>query len=962
MLRAIFPESWKYMLNKVFFISWFSVLLFGGLLAQTSSIRLQWDLGSENDLYLYRVFRSGSPNAATQIDSVYAPTHAYADKTFQKGVLYYYRLKAVDFSLNASGFSSEVSVAVPKVSGLSSTNTWPADTTVTIQLDSHVDDPDDPDNTITWSITGASNLVVSLANRVATITTPSNWSGQETLSFKASDPGGFNDVQKMIIKSANGVTASAPVFSPIPEQTLNEDGQKTVKLSDYVTDSDSDVNQLSFTATQVNNISLPISGDVMTIKPDANWSGSRQTTITVTDQDGLTDQTTMTITVNAVNDAPVLADLPSVTMPQDSNVVVSLSPYVSDVDNTVSQLSWQFVNYNHVTLTFDDANDNLTITSPADWSGFEYIIVQVSDPSNATASDTLVVRVTSSASQAPQIGTLPVVATTEDQSTTLNLNDYVTDPDDPVENLFWRSGSNNDVQVSVNQMTHVATFTPLENWNGDTKIWLYVSDPAENKDSAQVSVSVSPVNDAPQMQPLPAVNLSSATSASVDLKKYTSDVDNTLSQITWQTVNNQNVTVSIANGIATFSVAETWFGQEEITVYADDPDGARATSAITVYRQDLSVSPQISGLNNIAMDEDSEKILSLDDYVSDPDNSDAELSWTLSNAQNISAVIDNANRLLTLHPAENWNGSEDLFLKVSDPQGHVDFDTLTVTVRPVNDPPQINTIPLITMVANTTYTVNLDNFIIEPDGWDDLAEISILAPSNAFIGHYLDLFNHQLTFFSPAGFMGRETFLLRVTDRAGGQALTVFTVEVSDKQISNLKISFFGAENNLNLDWQTRLSSIDQVQYGESTAYGNETDPDATYSTSHQQQLAGLKANTTYHFRIISESADGSITYSADSVFVTGREGDVNVFPLPYQASLDTQGKGIFFTNLPVSAHIVIYNLLGEPVFRKDDVSTLFRWPVVNNAEKPLSSGLYLYVVKDADNKKTASGKIVIVR
>ncbi len=950
------------MLNKVFFTVWLALLMASGLFGQTSSIKLSWDKGTENDLYLYRVFRDGNPNASTQIDSVYFPANTFADKTFQKGVLYYYRIKAVDFSLNVSAFSSEVSVGVPKVSGLSGSYIWPADTVVNIQLDPHVDDPDDPDNTIAWSITGASKLSVSISNRVATITTPSNWSGQETLSFKASDPQGFSDLQKMVIKSTTGATASAPVFSAIPDQKLDEDTQKSLKLSDYVTDTDSDVNQLGYTATQVNSITLSISNDVLTIKPAPNWNGSRTTTITVTDQDGLTDQTDITIIVNAVNDAPVLSNLPAVTMPEDSVLTVDLSPYISDIDNTVDQLQWQFVNYNRVALGFDDASDDLTITSPASWAGFEYIIVHVNDPASAIASDTLIVRITSTTALAPVIDVLPTVSFKEDQSGTLSLNSFVNDPDDPVENLFWYSAVNPNMEISIDQTTHVATFIPAQNWFGETRIWLYVNDPAQNIDSAQVTVSVSAINDAPVMQVLPAINLSTNTSAALDLKKYTADVDNVLPELTWQTANSQNVTISISNGIANFSVADTWFGEEEIPVYASDPDAARDTALVTVYRQDLSVSPQISNLNGFSMDEDTEKILTLDDFVDDPDNSDSEMTWSVTNMVNLSAEIDGANRLLSIRPKANWNGYEKLFLKVSDPQGHVAFDTLGVRVVALNDPPQISAIPLITMVANTTYTLYLDAYVFEPDGWDDLVEISLLAPSNAFIGHFLDVGAHQLTFFSPAGFMGRETFLLQVTDRAGGQAISVFTVEVSDKQISNLQIAFFGAENNLNMNWETRLSTVDQIQYGTTASYGFLTEREAAYSTSHQQQLANLKPNSTYHFRIVSEDTDGRVSSTADSVFTTGAEGNVNVFPIPYQASLDLQQKGIFFTNLPVAGKITVYNFIGEPVFVQEEVSSLFRWQAVNNAGKPLSSGLYLFVVRDAANKKAATGKIVIIR
>ncbi|HED10731.1 MAG TPA: hypothetical protein ENJ10_08580, partial [Caldithrix abyssi] len=196
------------------------------LSAQTTGINLSWDLGTENDLYLYRVFRSTAPNASSQLDSVQAPQHSYTDNGVQKGVLYYYRLKSVDFSLNSSDYSNELSVAIPKISGMNSSEVLPSDTTIQIPLDNYVDDPDDPDNTLVWSISGADKLTVSINNnRVASISTPSNWNSQETLLFRVKDDQGFEDTHSMSIRSSSSPTAQPPKFTGTISTTVEEDGQ-----------------------------------------------------------------------------------------------------------------------------------------------------------------------------------------------------------------------------------------------------------------------------------------------------------------------------------------------------------------------------------------------------------------------------------------------------------------------------------------------------------------------------------------------------------------------------------------------------------------------------------------------------------------------------------------------------------------------------------------------------------------
>ena len=66
--------------------------------------------------------------------------------------------------------------------------------------------------------------------------------------------------------------------------------------------------------------------------------------------------------------------------------------------------------------------------------------------------------------------------------------------------------------------------------------------------------------------------------------------------------------------------------------------------------------------------------------------------------------------------------------------------------------------------------------------------------------------------------------------------------------------------------------------------------------------------------------------------------------------------------NLPPGGILNIYNLLGERVFFRKIDSNLFRWNVKNNAGREVLSGLYIYVVRDPENNKVASGKLIIIR
>jgi len=62
-----------------------------------------------------------------------------------------------------------------------------------VNLDDFVDDPDHPDNSIIWTVTGNTQLGVSIVNRVATLTYPAATEVIETLVFTATDPDGLSD-------------------------------------------------------------------------------------------------------------------------------------------------------------------------------------------------------------------------------------------------------------------------------------------------------------------------------------------------------------------------------------------------------------------------------------------------------------------------------------------------------------------------------------------------------------------------------------------------------------------------------------------------------------------------------------------------------------------------------------------------------------------------------------------------
>ncbi len=124
----------------------------------------------------------------------------------------------------------------------------------------------------------------------------------------------------------------------------------------------------------------------------------------------------------------------------------------------------------------------------------------------------------------------------------------------------------------------------------------------------------------------------------------------------------------------------------------------------------------------------------LDDYVSDPDNSDDEMTWTYSGNKDLTVSID-SNRVATVTvPDTNWNGSETITFTATDPGGLSDSDSAVFNVRSVDDPPKFSE-PLPTISFNEDDSLFIAwkfwyPYVSDPDTPDSLLDFNMLGGQN----------------------------------------------------------------------------------------------------------------------------------------------------------------------------------------------------------------------------------------
>jgi hypothetical protein len=129
-------------------------------------------------------------------------------------------------------------------------------------------------------------------------------------------------------------------------------------------------------------------------------------------------------------------------------------------------------------------------------------------------------------------------------------------------------------------------------------------------------------------------------------------------------------------------------GADSFTFKAYDGQAYSNVATVSITVTPVNDPPVVGNIPDVTFPEDgSDSSIDLDDYVSDVDNTDAEMTWTFTGDVNIIVSIDSGTRVVTFTAPTNWFGQETITFRATDPSGLWDEDATTVTVTPVNDPP-----------------------------------------------------------------------------------------------------------------------------------------------------------------------------------------------------------------------------------------------------------------------------------
>lgn len=320
-------------------------------------------------------------------------------------------------------------------------------------------------------------------------------------------------------------------------------------------------------------------------------------------------------------------------------------------------------------------------------------------------------------------GTLPAIVMDEDTSdTTLNLNDYFTDPEGNDLTFSYSPSIITNMTISIDQATGIVNLTPAADHNtgGDpVNITFRATDPDADWghffSTQNTTFTIKPINDAPRI----LIDFDSYINITEDEKGFSSpthlnkvfyDVDG--DNLLFRASGNNNIPVSINQTTTKMSLGPVsrWFGSEDITVTAEDPSGLTVSSNFTVEVIHLNHPP--TGINGITAythnitEDKSDSSLNVETLFDDVDISyaDDELTYYIDYPLGYAppfhmAVEIDGDNFFQIVPDDNFTGNEEVPIFARDKAGAKVMVVVTIHVRNVNDPPEIRSVsPAVSLV------------------------------------------------------------------------------------------------------------------------------------------------------------------------------------------------------------------------------------------------------------------------
>lgn len=555
-------------------------------------------------------------------------------------------------------------------------------------------------------------------------------------------------------------------------QTTDEDTAVTFDV--LANDSDPDGNDLTVTAvTQPANGTAVLnpstgSGQTITYTPNADYNsndsaGAGDTfTYTVNDGHGGMATATVSVTVNPVNDEPVAVE-DSETTNEDTAVILDVLANDSDVDG--DSLTITAITTPTLGSVVNNGDGTLTYAPAAEIAGTDSFSYTVDDGSGGTASALVTIEVVSANDAPTAVDDTAVVD--EDASVIIAVLDNDSDIDgDTVLAAAVNAPANGTAVINGDG---AIVYTPNANFNGSDSFSYTIDDGQGATDSATVTVTVNPVNDAPTANDDIAATLEDAAVV-ITVLDNDEDIDNDPLAVSITAAPVNGAVVANADGTVTYTPATSYNGPDSFGYTIDD--GLVTDSAVVT----ITVTPDND--NPTAVDDEAttseDTAVTITVLSNDGDIDGDPITITAVTTPTNGSIILNPDGTLTYTPTADFNGDDSVVYTVVDGLGGADTAVVTIYVTPVNDDPAAQD-DSSTTNEDTAVTVN----VLDNDADVDGDALTVTAVTTSTNGTVVVNPENTITYTPDANFNGEDGFGYTVEDGLGGSSSAVVTIHVN---------------------------------------------------------------------------------------------------------------------------------------------------------------------------------------
>jgi VCBS repeat-containing protein len=651
--------------------------------------------------------------------------------------------------------------------------------------------PDGSETLTVVAVTQPANGSTAVTGGGTTVSyTPStNFFGTNTFSYTISDGnGGTNSASATVIVTP---VNDAPTGTD-DDFTTNEDTPLNV-AAPGVLGNDGDVDGDALTALVVTNpahgtLTLNANGAVL-YTPALNYSGSDSFTYRASDGALTSDVTTVTITINAVNDPPTALD-GFYSLNEDTALIVPApGVLINDSDVEGSPISATLVSgVSHGTLIFS-TNGAFAYTPTNNFFGLDTFTYRAND--GLLDSSLAVVNLTVQPVDDPPTAVNDAYGTTED--TPLNVsapgvqaNDGDVDGDTVMSSVLI-GPAHGTLTLNANGSF---VYTPFANYNGTDSFTYENTDGDTLSAVATVTITISPVNDPPiansNRQSFNTAEDATLVVTAPGILENDSDPDgDPLTAVLVSTTTNGTLNFN-ANGSFTYTPVTNFTGVDTFTYRATDSTNFSGVATVQISVNAVN-DPPVATAESYPVSEDTLLSVAAPGVLgNDTDVDNPVITALLVQGASNGVVSLSSDGSFTYTPSSNYFGPDSFRYQATDGTDDSAIVTVNLTVNAVNDPP---------IARNNNYTLNEDTALVvaapglmENDSdveGSAIAAVLVSAPTNGTLSLNS---NGSFTYTPSTNFHGSDSFTYRDTDGTtnGNVAIVAITVvSVNDAPVAN---------------------------------------------------------------------------------------------------------------------------------------------------------------------------------